>query len=304
MSRLFVIDARNLALFRIGIALVQLQDLYESHDDRCAFFSEDKGLLRIAELPGLGYRPAAFDLGVYHRFSSCEDVMMIFGIHVFCALLLLFGLFSRVSSLCCYVLLLSEHARSPLTQSSGDYLLCMSCLWASFAGVGACWSVDSMLIVWWCGVGGPAQDSSKAVGVVSCVGVLGAKLQLLLMYSTSAVIKVATKDEAGQSVWLDGRALQQALQCCDYRTLLGSHFARISPILLAWATWSILLLEAFCAPLLLVLDMLGRRQRTATGTIVLSLCSMHIIGGACLRLNNFSAASAHLAACHRRTVLL
>ena len=137
----FVLDLRSIALFRISFGCILFFDLVNRIGDAELFLSDD-GVLSRADLLSVVDRPWSFS--VYMMFGETEQVVAVLLVHLFVALLLIFGLWTRLASILSWVLLLSLLHRNPLNLNGGDTLFSIYAFWLMFLPSNARWSLDSV----------------------------------------------------------------------------------------------------------------------------------------------------------------
>ena len=116
-------DPRNLALLRMGYALLCLWSILELWPDRV--------LLDMMPSP----RWTVFSLG--------EPSVML-GLYAVAAVALLLGVFSRVAMLVCWLFVLGINARNPSMVDGSDAVMRVFGLYCLFLPLGATWSVDRL----------------------------------------------------------------------------------------------------------------------------------------------------------------
>ena len=189
--RLFAIDVRSLALFRIGLAGILLFDSVDRARELTAFYTE-AGVLPVELAAPLAPGP----LWSFHALASSSPLAegLLFAVQLAAAGALLLGWRTRVASAVCWLLLASVHQRNPLlAYSGGDNLLRMLLLWAVFLPLGARASLDARH--------GRAGSSEQVLSIAS----LALLLQVAVVYWLNAW-------EKWGGAWLEGTALQFALE--------------------------------------------------------------------------------------------
>lgn len=219
-QRLLGIDPRALAVVRIGLALLLLGDLATRATDLTAHYTDVGILPRHA-------RVTAFDMRAdsktrwwwsWHMASGtlAFQSALVFAAGV-CALSLLLGYRTRLSTALSWMLLASLHSRLPVVVQGGDVLMRLLLFWSMFVPLGAVWSVDRACRRrsrrrW------PATDPVPHPGAtpyVTSVATAALLVQLALMYGFSALAKT------GPAWHSDGTAIYYALHLDLYVTRLG-----------------------------------------------------------------------------------
>jgi len=262
--RVFEVDLRALAAFRILIGVILIWDLLVRSLDIEAHYTDAGVLPRTVLIDSyLSLRPY-LSLHIMHGSTLFESLLFIAA--GLCAAALLVGYRSRITCASCWFLTVSLHARNPLVLHGGDDILRMLLFWAMFVPLGARWSVDRIRV---------SEIDSNARSVCT-PGTAGLMLQLLFMYFFSGLLK------SHPSWRSEGTAVYLALSIDQFatpiaRALLPYHgFLRL-------LTYSTLVLE-LGGPILALVSFIDLRLRTA---IVVSFILFHIGLGMCLELGIF-----------------
>jgi len=187
LKTLFAIDLRSLALFRIAIASLLLVDLVE----RVQFISinyADDGVLPSGLMGGI-WRV----LSAHAWHGSVGWQIFLFLLAATAALMLLFGVRTRVATTASWALLVSLHNRNPLLLDGTDTLLRAMLLWSIFLPLGARWSVDARR-------GGPVRGS-----------VLSPASAVLLLLFVFFYVTCGTAKWSGVWIW-EGTAIERVLR--------------------------------------------------------------------------------------------
>jgi hypothetical protein len=145
MKRLFGVDWRALAAFRMGIACMLLVDLWYRSQELGAFFTDSGILPRQARigLVELGDRFGREHAWSLHMLSGEAWMQgLLIGLAAASAVALLFGYRTRSVAVASWILVLSLDGRNPAILDSGDVLLRCMLFWSLFLPLGACFSVD------------------------------------------------------------------------------------------------------------------------------------------------------------------
>lgn len=135
--RLFGIDLRSLAAFRIALGGLLLFDLLARTRHIGALYTDD-GVLPLETWRKLGYGFSLHALGGGYTYE-----LFLFALAIALAALLLVGLHTRLATIGSWVLLTSLHHRSIMLLDGGDHLMRMMLLWGSFLPLEAHWSLDA-----------------------------------------------------------------------------------------------------------------------------------------------------------------
>lgn len=224
LSELFGIDIRSLALFRMGLALVLISDLFVRLQDLKAHYS-DEGVLPRLPLIDAFLDPWSPSL---HIISGQWQVQLIFFLlQILFAIAFLVGYHTRLATILSWFFLLSLHMRNTMILQGGDIVLKILFFWAMFLPLGACWSVDQKL----------KRELPPSNQIVSA-GTVALLLQVCFIYWFSALLKT-------DPTWrVDGTAIWYALSIEQYATPLGLQLLHY-PHLLQFLTFATFYLEAF-----------------------------------------------------------
>ena len=252
LKDIFSLDLRALGLMRICVAAVLLIDLYTRATDLEAHYS-NLGVLPLHTLFEHAWNPWFVSL---HTVSGLWQVQaVLFALHALAALSLLAGYRTRLSTVLCWLLLLSVQNRNPLILQGGDDLLRLMLFWAIFLPWGRFYSVDAQRY--------PATGSSSQ----SCFSVACAAYvtQLVFMYFFTAQLKSSPE-------WTtEGTALYYAYSL-DMVALPASKLLYFHPTLLKWLTFATLYVE-ICLPFLLLVPYFNRYLRLL---VVVVLAGFHL----------------------------
>ena len=192
LQRLFAIDLRSLALFRICIGLVLLVDLLSRGTDIQQHYS-DLGVLPREALWQV-FLLSKWHWSLHMWTGSVVGQTVLFAGAVACAVALILGYRTRVVLVLSWLLLASLHARNPILQYGGDHLLRMLLFWSMFLPLGYYWSIDRLrgLVP----QGPPGRHLSMASVAIM--------MQLFMLYFFSSLFK-------RNEIWQGGEGLYLAL---------------------------------------------------------------------------------------------
>lgn len=128
LAKLFSIDIRSLELFRIGLALITLFDLFHRSQYLYAHYTDYGILPRAAVQQYLSW----WVFSPYFISGEGAWIILLFAVHAIFAICLLAGIKPKLSVSICWFLTVSLEARNPLITSGGDALLRMLLFWAMF----------------------------------------------------------------------------------------------------------------------------------------------------------------------------
>lgn len=230
------IDARRMALVRIGFALLILiymailypdlstwygpQGLYSADADAETAIPQQWSVLRW-----LPTEPAEAEVWLQR----------IFWLHIACTLMLLVGFLSRINSVIVYVLLVSWQWRNPLILDGEDSVFRLVGFFLILMPSGRAWSIDRWIF----------RSSEEACPLAPAWPLRLLQLQMMVIFIAAALYKL------GGTAWLDGTALSYVGRLDDLfgRFRIPSFFFEV-PILVRLITWSVIVIELF-APMFL-----------------------------------------------------
>jgi hypothetical protein len=262
-SRLFGVDLRSLALFRIVLGSYIVVDLWIRSYNLREHYTDLGWLLREA-LPEVGLRP--WSSSIYHLSGSLEWAAFLFALNTLFGLALVLGYRTRFAGLGCWLLMLSLQERNPMVLDGADMLFRHLCFWSLFLPLGARWSVDAWR--------NPelARIPTRLAGVASFAMVM----QPVLLYEFAAMTKI-------QPEWLqEGTGVYYALMLDQLVKPLGTFLLGV-PSLVWSLNWATLLLE-YLGPLLFFSPWLTVPLRSL---MLLSFLGLQIGFGQCIRLMFF-----------------
>jgi predicted DCC family thiol-disulfide oxidoreductase YuxK len=265
IEEVFGFDLRSLALFRIGLALVVLVDLFLRFGDLKIFYS-DAGVLPRSALDSVLASPW------YWSFLSLSGLPLVQGaiflLAIFFALGMLIGYRTRLAAIATWAMVISIHNRNPALIFAADDVLRAMLFWAMFLPLGACYSVDSALNT------SPAPLPKRFVSGAT----FAFMVQVCFIYMWSAAYK--TKSE----LWFpDGDAVYYALSFDQYGTAFGQLLLGLPVELLRLMTLSALWFE-WLAPLLIFIPFYNSFFRCLA---VVSFILLHASFGLCFELGIF-----------------
>lgn len=246
-QRFFFEPARTttLGLVRIALGLVLLVSAYSWWSDRATWFARDGLAPGATTSPGL-----------------VTAALVVFVVAACCVTA---GLFTRVSTVVAYVLLLAFHQRMPYVMNSGDLLLRLMLLLLCLAPAGAALSVDRWLRhreTFW-------ESPVRPVWA------------LRLMQLQLAVVYLATVWQKLRSVtWNNGLAMYYAFQQHDLVRVPIPDLVVHKATLINAMSWGVLATEVALA--LLVWNRRARPYVLAAGVV------MHVMGHVFLVLSIFT----------------
>jgi hypothetical protein len=259
VDRIFGIDLRALACFRVLLAGYVLLDLGWRAVDLEAFYT-DFGAFPLEAALTFQYVNGAWNfLSPYMYVTSTVGAGMLFLLNALFAIGLLVGWKTRLMNSLCWVMALSLQARNPLLLHSGDVYLRLMLFWGMLLPLGARFSVDGYAA----GLVARGKELPQRVLSFATVGVL---LQVVFMYWFTVLLKTAPE-------WRkEFTAVYYALSIEQYAFPLG-QFLREIRWLMQPLTLFTLILEIF-GPLLALSPIATNRLRLL---VVPSFLFFHLI---------------------------
>ncbi|MEM6868594.1 MAG: HTTM domain-containing protein [Cyanobacteria bacterium P01_C01_bin.121] len=247
----YSLDVRSLALFRMGLALVILADLWTRAGDIVAHYS-DVGVLPLAVL-----NDGIINSGYWsiHTLSGSPVLQgILFLVAGLAAIAMLIGYHTRIAVIVSWILLISLHNRNPLLIFAADDVLRAVMFWAMFLPLGAAYSVDRAM-----------STATRPVPVKFFSGATVALMaQQCFIYIFSAVFKTTSA-----AWWPDGTAVYYSLSYDQYATALGRFLLNLGPLLTIF-TFVTLAIE-WVGPLLIWSPFKNDRARMVAVVIFISL---------------------------------
>src|SRR6188508_2618439 len=198
------IDTRALSIFRIGLGLMLLYDLYSRSLNMTAHYT-DAGFMPRDRLVGGWSSPLFYSFHNYGGTWSSQVVLFV--VAALFATMLMLGYRTRLASVMSFILLTSLQGRNYLILQGGDDILRVMSFWALFTPLAARYSVDAVLAA--------KQGQSRAPARVFSIGSLALVCQLFAMYVVSAILK------AGPAWHQNGNAISLALHHHAFATNFG-----------------------------------------------------------------------------------
>lgn len=225
LDRMFGIDVRALAVFRIGVAVILLYDLISRAQYLEAHYTEF-GVLPYADMMANHHEPWTFTIHALGGGVWWPAALFAFA-GVFATMLLL-GWHTKIATIGSWALLVSLHVRNPLVLQGGDVLLRTMLFWSMFLPLGAVWSRDARRR------GESAHPSTRVLSVASAALLM----QVAFVYMSSGFLKT-------HAIWeIEGSAIFYALNLDAFATPIGMALLP-HRTLLKWMSFATLYLERF-----------------------------------------------------------
>lgn len=225
-----------LAAARMGIALAVLGLLVTNFSDRQIWVGDASAWAEPARMVSQFPEIALLD-GV-----SGDLLTVVYVVVLLCSLALLVGWRTKAMTVVVLVGFIAVTAQNPVLGTLGDNLIRLTLLWMLLMRTGDVWSLDA------------AREREETEAVpdwlrtgLHNVGLVGLASQTALAYLAGGFDKVA------QPAWQQGTALYATLQLPEFRPFpwLSDLIANAS-VLLAVVTWTVLAVQLFFVPLVLL----------------------------------------------------
>ncbi|TWT30604.1 hypothetical protein [Blastopirellula retiformator] len=219
-------EAKTLSILRIGLACVALLYVLGYTSDLTFWFAGD-GVLpvsRVYEITGVTdpeYSASYWSL--LYFFQDPTDLWILHVVTILTLLALACGLFSRVTAVMAFVLVLSYAQRSPIILSElSEPLLCPLLLYLCLGPCGAHYSVDA---IWRRRQGKPAIGKTYAANIAT---------RLTQVHVSMFFVMMGLSKLGASYVWWNGAGMWNVLARPD-SPLVDFKFLRSSPLLVyAW----------------------------------------------------------------------
>jgi hypothetical protein len=232
ISAIWQVDLRSLALFRMGLGLLVLADLYLRFQPEFfeAFHTDDGVLPRSFLIDKVG---DAWRLTPHLMSGTSAGIGLLFAIQAFFGCMLLIGWHTRFMTLACWVLTLGLQNRNPMVIQGGDVFFRLLLLVGVFLPLNARFSVDRLLLP-------DSKESERALAdprvTISTAASLFLTLQVISVYIFSGLIKY------GDQSWRDGLGVYYSLATYQFATELGVALSHHQGLMFI-SNWIILAVE-------------------------------------------------------------
>jgi hypothetical protein len=266
--RLFAIEPRSLAAFRIAISIVLLVDLGIRAADLAAMYTDDGMFSRTT----ISRHFSAWNWSFHFGSGAWWYQAVLFGAAAAFAVALLVGYETRLAAVASWLLLVSLHNRVPHILSGADNLARLLLFWGMFLPLGRVWSLDA----WSAKRRGTPRANVEPILSVASAAIL---LQMAFMYLFSAAFK-------SNADWFGGKALAGIFTDGFFGTPISSKLMEF-PHVLAVLTVSVLAIE-WLGPLFLFFPL---RTAWVRLPVLGVLVSMHVGIEVLLKVGLFSHVS-------------
>lgn len=225
------LDTRSLALFRIALGVLLLMDLISRARFLRAHYTDFGVLPRGPLVTEFAYSDWLFSLHLVNGNVFFQGFL--FAAASCFAISLLFGFYTRLSTVISWIFLLSLHTRNPMVLQGGDDFLRVLLFWAMFLPLGARFSIDDLQ-----SSEKPLKHHAPALPSIALVA------QIASVYLFTMLFK-------RDPVWYESfTAVEQALRIDHFTKPLG-YFLLQYPELLRVVTMATVFLEWFAVIALL-----------------------------------------------------
>lgn len=185
------------------------------------------------------------------RNVSSDVVTLIYSVTLLAALAFVVGWHTKLANVVTFIGFIAIVGQNPVVSSQGDNLVRVTLLWLLLMRTSEHWALDERRRRRREESGSRARRADDAIPrwlwtSLHNIGLVGLAAQTVLVYLTAGLNKVSDED------WQHGTALYYTLQLPEYRQFPWlSDLVSQSSVLLALATYLVLLTQLFFAPLLL-----------------------------------------------------
>ncbi|MCH2178479.1 MAG: HTTM domain-containing protein [Mariniblastus sp.] len=230
LGRVFSLDLRSLAVFRVAWGLTLIWDLIFRWSSLTAMYTDQGFFTRQISYDYLQHKVGDQWVSLFWSFywlsGSTEFAAALFIITGLLAVLFVLGCWTRVVTVGLFLLLVSLHYRNPLVLTSGDLYFKTLLLWSIFLPLGKVWSWDARR------AGRTVENQQNPIATLATVGFL---FQIIFMYFFTGLSKC-------NEVWLQGDAMWYVLRLDIYINPFGRLLLDF-PALLRLISWATLFFE-------------------------------------------------------------
>jgi hypothetical protein len=241
LKKIFAIDYRSLALFRVLIACLILLSIFsEQLIDLKAFYA-DQGIIPRHIQTLLFQNSYPWQISFHLANGSYFFQLILVIIQAIFAFSLLIGYKTKLSTFVSWLFVLSLLGRNMMIFNGGDFLLRLLLFWAIFNPLGAKWSVDA-----WIAKQNSAEITKNTLSKDSTffsAGSAAILIQMFCLYFFAALAKSQESD------WISGQAVYFSLHIDYLTTPFGTWISQYTPVT-EFFTYSSLYLELI-GPILL-----------------------------------------------------
>jgi len=208
LYKLFEIDLRSLALFRICLGLILIVDLIIRATSITAHYSDNGVLPRDVFLTRFEYEDWYYSL--HYMSGETSIIAILFVIAGILALGLTLGYKTKTCAILSFVFLISLHNRNQAVIHGGDSYLRVLLFWALFLPLGAKWSIDNWR----------KKVNIRNINAIVSFGCLAILLQIVSLYVQTGIFK-------DHPYWAkDFTAIYYALSIDQFTTPIGDKLVQ------------------------------------------------------------------------------
>ena len=145
LNRIFGLDLRSLALFRISLGFLVVIDTILRLGDLKAHYTDQGVLPRHILIDPASNLLSEFGISAYFLGGSTPFILALMLLQIVIGFALIIGFKTRFVTVVAWLLIISLHSRNPLIITGGDSLLSVLLMWSIFLPLGARYSVDRAL---------------------------------------------------------------------------------------------------------------------------------------------------------------
>jgi len=202
IARRLSIDRRALAVFRVGLGVVVLADLFTRSFDFVAFYT-DEGVLPSSYLAS----DPLSSLSINFVSGDVRFQVFLFALTALFALLLVVGYRTRLSTLASFVLVTSLQEYNPYVLNAGDSLLRWYLFFGIFLPLGARWSLDTL------------KHRTSDTNRVENIAAGSALIYAVMIYIVNGMSKLTS------DAWTSGEAVANVMNTDKYTVFLGNRLS-------------------------------------------------------------------------------
>jgi len=261
LRRVFGLDLRSIALFRILLGTLLLSDLILRAADISAFYT-DQGVLARKHLLDFSNK---FYWTLHAASGELWWQVLLFCVAGLAAFALLIGYRSKIAALVSFVLLASLLNRNGLILQGGDQLLVIMCFWSLFLPLSARYSVDAALEPRFKESPNDTESVLLNSDTYFSIATIAIVFQVLYLYIFTAILKT------GDAWVVRHDAAFYAVSLQQFATPIGNWIKQF-PEFLQVGTVYVLAVE-YIAPLLVLCPFFWPWMRSIG---ILLLASLHV----------------------------
>lgn len=217
LKKLFGIDYRALAVFRILIGLLLIIEiLFEQLGDLASLYT-DEGILPRQLIIALSQASFPWRISIHLANGNYFFQLFLTIVQLIFAFWLCIGCRTKLATFISWYFITSVLGRTLFIFNGGDYLLRLLLFWSIFTPLGKVWSIDSFLL--------KKNTNNKNQETISfSAGTAALLFQMFLLYFFSGLIK------SRETGWISGDAVYYSLNIDYLTTPLGNWLGKFPEI--------------------------------------------------------------------------